>query len=776
MANNGILLYNDLIYVARFYPTAQVPTATLYYVTWEHIRRRALQPSDLLLVQRGTDYYQVAIGDYWTGNKTIDKDTDFFLVERIGRGQLLTENQGLHYVQFEIPSSVMWAVTGLGRSDGNNDRFAFSYDITMGEIDGLPPKLVYPDGTEHLFAPGSSTRIESNQLGVYRLEGTVKQFQGVGGRNFGEIDFSLSSGAAWAKVTEDATTGEKLQFGKRMFYQLSKLEGIPSALKPGSCVEMFLKCEDIACSLETFDVSDVEYFQNCFNHAGQSVTLGIDNWDVSSSMDMTSMFQGYQGDDMPNSWEPNPRMDKYQFLYKNAKNIVGPVIWTGKILNDHLSGSAPTSQCVEMFAGCDSLLGPVHIPVIQDAAQTPEGWHLNKMFENCISLVQAPVFANHPTKQANATAGTNAKFVNQAEFMFRNCHKLNDRSCREWQIGILLFKSRSMFENCHEFDADLSQWYMGGVQTMDYMFRGCKVFNTSLSEWRTGACTNYAHMFDGCEIYNQPMGEWRTRKAKNMISMFANCEQFDQDISTWCVPEIPSKPADFDRQTAFQDEDLKQPDWGNCDPYQKSVELLGGGVGTFLHGRSTEDIYVTFPDGREREIKGSNEEFSLKLDANGWYGIDGMEHFTSIRWSKNSPSIHPRLRFSDTFDVSNISDFSKCFDGMSGMRDDANIGRWDVSNATNMHAMFRGCRDMYYHISGSYTPSPDWLPIQGNPSSDISVWDTSKVTNMSQMFKDGKGQPRKAGNFRYGMPTWNWDTSLVTNMYEMFMDHVSDYF
>ena len=769
MANNGNLRDEDLFYISRFDPNSGVPTGTLYQITWEHIRRRALQPTDQLLVLSNGEYYHVAIGDYWSGAKTIDKDTDFFLTERRTRDQFLLEYDGLYYVQFEIPATVMWEVTGEGNSAGNANKFAFSYDITMQEFEGAAPKLTYPDGTQHNFVPGQKTKIESDQLGIYRLEGTIQWFQSVAGRHGGEVDFSLSAGASWAKATAASTQFQK--FGERMFAGSTAITGIPAGLRVKNCKEMFRGVGAIDCSVETLNTSDVVNFIGTFQEAGHAGSIGFDNWDVEKAIDFTSCFRDYKGDEVPNSWVVH-NCTKYQNLYTNAVNIVGPVTWTGTILNNSPETMAPPLLMVEMFAGCSSLIGPAHIPVLPTQIfNNNYRWSTNKMFKDCVSMVNAPVFANNPNTQPNAAAGTNAKNLNQAEFMFQNCHVLSDRSCREWKIGFELYQSRSMFENCYEFDADLSQWYMGGVQKMDYMFRGCKAFNTSLSSWRTGACTNYSHMFDGCEIYNQPMGEWRTRKAKNMTAMFANCQQFDQDITKWCVPEIPSKPTDFDKQTAFQDEDLKQPDWGTCDPYERSFNLVSGGTAAFFHGRISKDIYITYPDGRELEIKASNNEFSLKIDANGWYGVDGLEHFSSIRWSTNQGSNYTgQLRFADNFDVSNVSDFSKCFDGYGGMKDDANIGRWDVSKATNMHSMFRGCKNLFWRKEGSdYSISPDWPSIQGDPNCDISAWDMSKVTDMSQMFKNCQAPPKSAGNRRRGVPTWNWDTSNVTNMYEMFM-------
>ena len=68
------------------------------------------------------------------------------------------------------------------------------------------------------------------------------------------------------------------------------------------------------------------------------------------------------------------------------------------------------------------------------------------------------------------------------------------------------------------------------------------------------------------------------------------------------------------------------------------------------------------------------------------------------------------------------------------------ISKWDVSNVTDMHDMFR-----YTKFTGE--------------NGDISKWNVSNVTNMSYMFYGCK-------NFNADLN--NWDVSNVINMRKMF--------
>ena len=73
------------------------------------------------------------------------------------------------------------------------------------------------------------------------------------------------------------------------------------------------------------------------------------------------------------------------------------------------------------------------------------------------------------------------------------------------------------------------------------------------------------------------------------------------------------------------------------------------------------------------------------------------------------------------------------------------IGHWDVSNVTNMYAMF------YSECAAS------------NFNQNISYWDVSNVIDMSYMFGGSAG-----GGGAFNQPIENWDVSSVTNMSGMF--------
>ena len=92
------------------------------------------------------------------------------------------------------------------------------------------------------------------------------------------------------------------------------------------------------------------------------------------------------------------------------------------------------------------------------------------------------------------------------------------------------------------------------------------------------------------------------------------------------------------------------------------------------------------------------------------------------------------------------------------------IGRWDVSNVTNMYYMFAGWNRG--RMCGFLTEPGDPCINNFNRmkfNQDISKWDVSSVTNMEGMFSN---------SLAFNSPINDWDVSNVTNMKSMFDDKI----
>ncbi|MCR9133312.1 MAG: BspA family leucine-rich repeat surface protein, partial [bacterium] len=120
---------------------------------------------------------------------------------------------------------------------------------------------------------------------------------------------------------------------------------------------------------------------------------------------------------------------------------------------------------------------------------------------------------------------------------------------------------------------------------------------------------------------------------------------------------------------------------------------------------------------------------------------------------------HPELATSVT---SRITDMSELFMTIGDFNQP--IGRWDVSNVTNMYYMFAGW-NRGKMCGWSYEKEDPCINNFNTMkfNQDISKWDVSSVTNMEGMFSNSRA---------FNSPINDWDVSNVTNMKSMFDDRI----
>ena len=109
--------------------------------------------------------------------------------------------------------------------------------------------------------------------------------------------------------------------------------------------------------------------------------------------------------------------------------------------------------------------------------------------------------------------------------------------------------------------------------------------------------------------------------------------------------------------------------------------------------------------------------------------------------------------------TSGITDMSELFRDLAEFNED--ISTWDVSNVTNMLAMFLGTLFNYplENWEISKVTSMEGMFIYSSYNQPLNNWDVSNVTNMAAVF---------LGADSFNQPLDNWDVSNVTNMGQMF--------
>jgi len=216
---------------------------------------------------------------------------------------------------------------------------------------------------------------------------------------------------------------------------------------------------------------------------------------------------------------------------------------------------------------------------------------------------------------------------------------------------------------------------------------------------------------------------------------------------------------------------------GNLSTIKKFVPYIIEIDTTITDGSDTEtivfavdgpyDFVVDWGDDDVEEYSGTNQDdISHVYDTGGVYDVKisgflnrivfyekdskkltKINQWGNIRWGSFESSYRDCFNLeivaTDVPDLENVNNMELAFSSFDfeinrrGIKFSSSISDWDVSNVTNMRALFEG----------SQIDKP------------LNNWDVSNVTNMREMFADTL----------YNQPLDNWDVSNVTNMSGMFL-------
>ncbi len=167
-------------------------------------------------------------------------------------------------------------------------------------------------------------------------------------------------------------------------------------------------------------------------------------------------------------------------------------------------------------------------------------------------------------------------FYNKADF---------NEDISDWDVSNVTSMEQMFI--CASFNQDISGWDVSNVTSMVGMFAQlCGVrkyhFNQDISRWDVSNVRDIAFMFQRNEVFNQPLGAWDVSSVgsdREMFAVFDGASSFDQDLSGWCVRNIDSAPQHFDRNSGFEGQTTKQPNWGTCGTPHASDETASDSDG-----------------------------------------------------------------------------------------------------------------------------------------------------------------------------------------------------
>ena len=357
----------------------------------------------------------------------------------------------------------------------------------------------------------------------------------------------------------NSVTGARNQLkdGKYAFYYM---EANPEKIKKlnVSNVKSMLRCLSFTTSFNQdigkWDVSNVPDTRSMF-YGAQAFNQDIGGWDVSSVTDMNSMFR-----DMSSPF--NHPLGAW-----NVSNV-------GNMTN-MFNGLASFNQDLSQW--CVTKLGSKPDGFDKDCI----GWN-NKNEKPCWG--HCPRGENgvvDPCPDSNAKPWEDYDIiyhviiadpayitVHDADAIYNKdtLEKVESiNAAGEWIIGA---ESVTRIGGIR-FGGSSGTWHFGELTdvskstTMTGLFEDCTNFNSDISGFDTGNVTDMTSMFRNCTAFNQDISGWDTHSLEIAISTFQNASNFNQDLSGWCVPLMssPYSHAYFmDGTGSF----AKEPVWGTC--------------------------------------------------------------------------------------------------------------------------------------------------------------------------------------------------------------------
>lgn len=144
-----------------------------------------------------------------------------------------------------------------------------------------------------------------------------------------------------------------------------------------------------------------------------------------------------------------------------------------------------------------------------------------------------------------------------------------------------------------------------------------------------------------------------------------------------------------------------------------------------------------------------------------------VEQWGNVAWTSMADAFYGstnlQVTAADVPNLSGVTSMANMFRRCSNLNSPANMGSWNVSQVTNMSAMFQQASIFNQNIGAWNTSAVTNMYsmfYQANAfDQNISTWNTAAVTDMEYMFYNA---------IAFNQNISNWNTSAVTTMSEMF--------
>ncbi len=395
------------------------------------------------------------------------------------------------------------------------------------------------------------------------------------------------------------------------------------------------------------------------------------------------------------------------------------------------------------FAGCGFLdVKATDVPDLSDVSS------MEYMFYFCTILIGNSSFSNWDVSQVTNMRG-----------LFAGTDSFN-QDIGNWNVSRVT-NMIALFGGTDIFNQDISAWDVGNVTNMSAMFSSAGSFNEDIGNWNVANVTDMSRMFRSSP-FDQDIGNWDISNVESMTDMFEfadglSTENYDKLLQGWGSRQslqanvtFNSGPSNYclgeeSRQKLIDDFGWAITDGGkstNCEPVVEGRPLITRWK-TYISGTQVNDR-ITIPT-----VEGETYNYTVDWgDGNTDSGITG--DITHIYDNPGSYTVtingtFPRIQFKSinrnrllkVMQWGDIewSSMERAFKGCTNL-DVAADDVPNLSSVTNLNGMFWDC-----------------TTLKGN--SKFNEWDVSQVTNIGAMF---------SGATLFNQPIGNWDVSSVTSM------------
>ena len=467
-------------------------------------------------------------------------------------------------------------------------------------------------------------------------------------------------------------------------WDTSQVTSMPYMFSTGVGGGPFYSALEEIIGIEDLDVSSVVDMSSMFDGAGYTYNTGtptltlksldLSKWDTSSVEDMSQMFAhiGLKDGSLDLSSFDTSSVTDMSYMFYNPY----PHNLTTLTFGDDFDTSRVTDMR-DMFYGCYGLTS-----LDLSSFDTSNVTNMSYMFVDCSGLETLILGENFDTSS-----------VTDMSFMFSGCSSLETLTLPDAFNTSSVTHMGNMFSSCSGLtELDLSAWDTSSVTSMRSMFSGCSgLTELDLSDWDTSSVTYMGNMFFRCSgLTSLDVSGWDTSNVTNMGGMFSSCSKLTElDVSGFDTSKVTDMSNMFNVCS-----DLESLDLGSFDT--SSVTDMGS-MFSSCTGLVTLDLGDQFDISNAAKINQMFYNCSALESVSGKIKLGTENACTNI---SNMFSGCIALKTVDFFEAP-VSGAS--FPGLSGismmfssceMLESVDLSGWILPNLTDLRSVFYGCYEL----------------------------------------------------------------------------------